>query len=111
MIEVFRPGSSHIVNGITCQRDTVNEFGFEHLLEEGWFLTPEECYPKETPEEPTKESKKSKEIPNKLQEALKVKETPKTADSKVTVPITPVPDKAPKTEKSDKTTTKTAVEK
>ena len=102
MIEVFKPGSSHVVNGITCQRDTVNEFGFEHLLEEGWFLTPEECYPKETLEEPSKEQ----ETPNKLQEVLKAVKTPKTADSKVTVP-----DKILKTKKSDKTTTKTAAKK
>jgi len=27
--------------------ETVNEYGFEHLLEDGWYLTPEECYPEE----------------------------------------------------------------
>jgi len=45
MIELFRKGTSHIVNGITCEKQTVNEFGFEHYLKEGWFFTPEECYP------------------------------------------------------------------
>ena len=84
MIEVFTSGTSHIINGITCRREIVNEFGFEHLLEEGWFLTPEECYPEKTPE---------------------------TADSKVIVPITPVSDVIPKAGKSDKTTTKTAIKK
>ena len=46
MIELYKAGTSHIVNGVTCQKQIVNEFGFEHLLEEGWFFTPEECYPK-----------------------------------------------------------------
>ena len=47
MIQLFRAGSSCIVNGITCDMETVNEYGFEHLLEDGWYLTPEECYPEE----------------------------------------------------------------
>jgi hypothetical protein len=88
MIEVFRPGTSHLVNGITCERDTVNEFGFEHLLKTGWFLTPEECYPKKITEK-----------------------APEVADSKVTVPEKLVTDQSPKTEKPDKTTTKTAAKK
>jgi hypothetical protein len=45
MIQLFRSGTSDVVNGIACERQTVNEFGFEHYLKEGWFFTPEECYP------------------------------------------------------------------
>jgi hypothetical protein len=87
MIQLFHAGTSEVHNGITCEMATVNEYGFEHLLDDGWHFTPEECYPS------TKE------------------ETPKVADSKVTAPETSVSDKALKTEKPDKTTTKTAAKK
>ena len=45
MIQLFKAGSTHIVNGITCEMDTVNEYGYEHLLKKGWHFTPEACYP------------------------------------------------------------------
>ena len=48
MIQLFRKGTSHIVNGVTCEMQTVNEFSFEHYLEEGWFLNSNDCY-KEVP--------------------------------------------------------------
>lgn len=83
MIEVFRPGTSHIVNGITCERATVNEFGFEPLLENGWFLTPEECYP---PPEPIKEEPIEKVIAKAVKEvgeAVKEAGEAKDALSKV----------------------------
>jgi len=60
MIELFKAGTSHVVNGVTCQKQIVNEFGFEHYLDEGWFLTPEECYP----EEPKPKEEKVKEKKN-----------------------------------------------
>lgn len=44
MIVLFKPGTSHVVNGITCERGIFNEYGFEGLLDGDWFLTPEECY-------------------------------------------------------------------
>ncbi len=88
MIEVFRPGTSHLVNGITCERDTVNEFGFEHLLKTGWFLTPEECYPKKITEK-----------------------APEVADSKVTAQVKVASSGNLKAKILGKTTTKTAVKK
>ena len=46
--ELFRSGTTHIVNGITCERIVVEPSTFQRLLlEEEWFLTPEECYPEE----------------------------------------------------------------
>ena len=80
MIELFKAGTSHIVNGITCERQIVNEFGFEHLLDNGWHLDPKDCYP-----EPKVE----------------------VADSKVTVPDES-PKKTSETSKLGKTSTKTA---
>jgi hypothetical protein len=74
MIEVFKPGTSHIVNGITCERDTVNEFGFEHLLETGWFLTPEECYPKKVEKII---NKAVNDVIDKAKKAFEIMETPK----------------------------------
>ena len=87
MIELFKAGTSHVVNGITCDKMTVNEFGFEHLLETGWFLTPEECYPKEK------------------------EETPKAADSKVTTKETLTLGGNPGVKKPGKTAMKTAAKK
>jgi hypothetical protein len=112
MIQLFHAGTSHVVDGVTCEMTTVNEFGFEHLLDNGWHFTPKECYPKEILEEVPKKPLEDKV--EKTQEALEKvlkKEAPKTADSKVTVPIIPVSGKSLKAEKSDKTTTKTAVKK
>jgi len=47
MIQLFHAGTSHVINGVTCESMLVNEFGFEHYLDEGWFLTPQECYAEE----------------------------------------------------------------
>ena len=47
MIELFKPGTSHIVNGVTCIKQTVSHIKWQHYLDEGWFLTSEECYPDE----------------------------------------------------------------
>jgi len=74
MIEVFRKGTSHVVNGITCEKQIVNEFGFEHLLDNGWHLDPKDVYPEvkvevaeskvtaseESPKSDSKDSKLSK---------------------------------------------------
>jgi len=49
-IILFKAGNSHKVNGIPCQIQVCNEFSYLHLLEQGWFYTPEECYAEE--EEP-----------------------------------------------------------
>ena len=67
MIQLFKAGTSCVYNGITCEMQTVNEFGFEHYLEDGWHFTPEECYPKESkvpvlgPGTTTENMKKAKE--------------------------------------------------
>lgn len=50
MIQLFKAGTSHIYKGVTCEMQTISEFGFEGLLAENggeWYLTPEACYPEE----------------------------------------------------------------
>ena len=44
MIQLFKKGNSLTVNGIRCDMQTVNEYSYLHLLKQGWFYTPEECY-------------------------------------------------------------------
>ena len=79
MIELFRKGTSHVVNGINCERQTVNEFGFEHYLEEEWYLTPEECYK----EEPVKAKPIEKvKAPVYRVPVTRVKEAQTTVDKK-----------------------------
>jgi len=89
MIELFRAGTSHVINGITCEKQTVNEFGFEHYLEEGWFFTPEECYPEEPkPKEPTLEKtidkalKETEEATDALEKVKSKIESKKTGSKK-----------------------------
>lgn len=41
-VELYRPGTTHVKNGIKCEAGIFNEYSFTHLLETGWFLTPEE---------------------------------------------------------------------
>jgi hypothetical protein len=88
MIELFKAGTSHVVNGVTCEKKVVNEYGFEHYLDKGWCFDPKDCYPE------------TKKVSGE-----------KVADSKVTASVTSAPDKAPDVEKLNKTTTKTATKK
>lgn len=52
-IILYKPGNTSKVRGIPCEVQICNEFSYLHLLEQGWFYSPEECYAeKEQPEEP-----------------------------------------------------------
>jgi rRNA processing protein Krr1/Pno1 len=44
MIQLFKVGTSHLIDGITCKMCTVNEYNFEHLLEDGWHLDPADVH-------------------------------------------------------------------
>ena len=44
MIQLFKAGTSHVINGITCEMITVDEFGFEVYLDKGYCFKPSECY-------------------------------------------------------------------
>ena len=61
-VELYRPGTTHIRNGITCEAEIFNEYSFTSLLDAGWFLTPEEI--NETEEEKLRAMAKEKGIRN-----------------------------------------------
>lgn len=61
MIELFKEGTSGVHHGVTCDKMVVNEFGFEHYLDEGYVFDPKELYQnkeekKESPETPKQKS-------------------------------------------------------
>ena len=43
-ITLYRPGNSHERHGIKCEARVFNEYSYLHLLDLGWFYSPEECY-------------------------------------------------------------------
>ncbi len=49
-VVLFKAGTGTVRNGIECEMGVFDEFSFLHLLDQGWFKTPEECYPTEAPE-------------------------------------------------------------
>jgi hypothetical protein len=49
-IILYKPGNTYTSpKGIRCEFQICDPFSYEHLLDQGWFKTPEECYPKEKP--------------------------------------------------------------
>lgn len=56
-IILFKKGNTTKVNGIPCQIQVCNEFSYLHLLDEGWYYTPEEMLEgeKAEKEEPSQE--------------------------------------------------------
>jgi hypothetical protein len=116
MIELFKAGTSHIVNGITCQKMIVNEFGFEHYLDDGWVFDPKDLY--KEPEKP-KESTLTDKVEDALEEVGEAQEAlenvqqaleKKAADSQVKDLKPKASEKALKASKLGKTT-KTAAKK
>ena len=78
-IVLFKPGDLYTSpKGIRCQYQVCDPFSYEHLLEQGWFRTPEECYPE--PEVVVAEEV-VKVKPEKKKEAVKVKPK-KTEDTR-----------------------------
>jgi len=72
---------------------TVNEYGFEHLFDTGWCLTPEECYleekkevPKEVPKETVAEA--IEEAVEEVKEAVETVEKVKSLQEKKTAATT-----------------------
>jgi len=42
---LYKPGNSTKVRGIPCDIMICNEYSYLHNLEQGYFYSPEECYP------------------------------------------------------------------
>ena len=59
-IVLYKKGNSYTSpKGIRCEFQICNPHSYLHLLDDGWFLTPEECYPE--PEVVEEELKSVKE--------------------------------------------------
>ena len=66
-IVLYKKGNSYTSpKGIRCQIQVCNPFSYEHLLEDGWFRTPEEV---ELNEE--KKAEEKKQIIDRLEKATK----------------------------------------
>ncbi len=60
-VTLYRPGTTHNINGILCELRVFNEYNFKVCLDKGWFFSPTECYPKE-PVVEAKQDKKEKPV-------------------------------------------------
>lgn len=69
---LYKAGGTSKVNGIPCEVQICNEFSYLHLLEQGWFYTPEECYAETEQEEGDKTGPEET-----LEEELETEEEPK----------------------------------
>ena len=70
MIQLFHEGTSHVYDGITCEMMMVNEFGFEHHLDNGWVFDVKELYPETKPE--VEESSLEETVEKAIKEVDKV---------------------------------------
>jgi len=43
MIQLFRKGTSHVVDGITCEMILASPRSYKNYLGNGWYLTPKEA--------------------------------------------------------------------
>jgi hypothetical protein len=50
-IQLFKAGAGHVKNGIECEVGTFDEYSYLHLLDQGWYYSPEECYAEENDKE------------------------------------------------------------
>ena len=44
-IILYKPGSTHKIRGVPCEYKICEGHSLKQHLEDGWFITPEECYP------------------------------------------------------------------
>ena len=86
---LYKPGNVGKVRGIPCEIQICNEFSYLHLLDQGWFYTPEECYVveeqvEEVPEDITEEATATEEIPE-VAETEEPEETAEVSDNGIRV--------------------------
>ena len=65
-IVLYKEGSSATVRGVRCEFKIYPSTSFEHLLEQGWFLSPEEIKLAEE-----KKAEEKKQIIDRLEKATK----------------------------------------
>jgi len=67
-IVLYKSGNSATVRGVRCDFKIFNSKSFEHLLEQGWFLSPEEIKLAEE-----KKAEEKKQIIDRLEKVTKKK--------------------------------------
>ena len=73
-IVLYREGNTAKVRDILCQIQICDEFSYLHLLEEGWYYTPEEILEAEIKKaEEAKKEKKKKEKEKKKHKQNRIK--------------------------------------
>ena len=50
-IVLYKPGNSHIIRGVPCEYRICKGRSLKQHLDDGWFISPEECYPEESEED------------------------------------------------------------
>ena len=79
-IILYKPGDTYTSpKGIRCDIQICDPFSYLHLLKDGWFLTPEECYAKKETEqeaEPEAEEETEDEAEEEATESVLVDPTP-----------------------------------
>ena len=94
-IILYKPGNMQKIRGIPCQFQICNEFSYKHLLDQGWFHTPEECYVveeqvEEVPEDITEEAvevdtEEVQEVAENEESEETVEETAEVSDNGIRV--------------------------
>lgn len=80
MIQLFKKGTANVYNGMTCEMQLVDGFGFEPLLAENggeWYLDPKDI-PEETEKTEKIDEPKVVKEPEEPKEPQKVKSKPIT---------------------------------
>ena len=65
-IVLYKKGNMAKVRGISCEIQICDSFSYKHLLDQGWFLSPEACYARNEETEVEETEEEAIEEPEKL---------------------------------------------
>ena len=51
-VTLYKPGNTHVVRGVKCTLEVFPSDSFLVNLDQGWFVSPQECYPKKVVPKP-----------------------------------------------------------